>query len=176
MMERRNTRKRSPLPYLILNVIVSALTTLLVLWLWSRAQGKLPNMSQGSELQNNTIPAYTAPTATSLPPLPPLENPALVIVNVFGTGDLENEVVVLQNVLDSEVWLGGWQIVDENGNQYTFQSLVLNHNAQIQLFSRPGFDTVNSLFWGQNEAVWQPGETVKLIDYQGETRSTLKIP
>jgi hypothetical protein len=176
-MERRRPRRRSPLPYLILNVIISALTTLLVLWVWSRLQNnKLPAPLPLSAQESGTLETTTANEPTSLPPLPSLDSPSITILNVFGTGDIENEVVILQNSLEQEVWLDGWQLQDEDGNRYTFQALVLNHNAQIQLYTKAGFDTVTSLYWGRSEPVWQSGNTIKLVDYQGNTRSSFVIP
>lgn len=178
-MNQRRSKRRSLLPFLLLNVVVSALTTLLVLFLWSRAQNnRLPDPIR------ITTPAAAAAqegsltiTQTPLPPLPPTETPSIQIINAFGMGDIENEVIVLQNARDDvEIWLDGWQILDEDDNLFTIESLVLNPGASIQIFSKAGYDTVTSLYWNLSEAVWEQGETVTLLDYLGNKRSSFVIP
>ncbi len=178
-MEQRKRRRSSLLPYLLLNIAISAITTLIVLWLWNRAhdnklaeayleQGSLPLATQQAILANESdIPA----------PLPPTDEEVIRISNIFGMGDLENEVVVLHNVSQQEdIWLNGWRLKDEDGNIFTFHSLVLNRGAQVQVFTRPGHDGVTDLHWNVDQAIWQSGETATLLDYEDNVRAVFVLP
>lgn len=176
-MENRRRRRVSPLPYLLLNVAISALTTLAVLWLWSRSQAsKLPDDATMQALLASGQPAsQTAPE--TLPPLPSLDSQVIDIVNVFGASDLQNEEIVLQNISpDEEIWLDGWKLTTSSGETYTFQSLVLNPNARVQIYTRPGHDTVNKLYWNLNQAALESGGKVTLEDYEGNLRDVFNIP
>ena len=175
-MSSQRRRRRSPLPFLILNIVISALTTLLVLWLWNKTHNEAFFPAGASQEQCQTSRLF-ADTPSPLPPLPALDHPVLEIENVFGMGDIENEVVIIQRVGDEqEIWLKNWSIRDENGNSYIFKSLVLNKDAEVQIYSKAGFDKVSNLFWGLNQAIWQTGETVTIIDLAGNIRATFEIP
>ena len=176
-MSSQRRRRRSPLPFLILNIIISALTTLLVLWLWNRTHNAAFFPAGASQEQANTLAALSAATPSPLPPFPALDHPVLEIENVFGMGDIENEVVIIRRVGDEqEIWLKNWSIRDENGNSYIFESLVLNIDAEVHIYSKAGFDKVSNLYWGLNQAIWQTGETVTIIDSLGNIRATFEIP
>ncbi len=179
-MEQRRRRRSSLLPYLLLNIALSALTTLIVLWLWNRAHAnRLPDdyIEQGSStlsaLQTSSDNDYSNTSA----PLPPLDEEVITISNVFGMSDLENEVVVLQNISTQEdVWMDGWTLKDEDGNIFTFHSLVLNRGAQVQVFTRPGHDGVTDLHWNLDQPIWQSGEIATLLDYEDNLRAEFTIP
>ena len=176
--EQRTSRTRSPLPYLILNIVISALTTLLVLFIWNRVQSnRYPDPAAYPLPVNSSQEIVSSPTQTTLPPLPASDAQSIQITNVFGAGDLNNEVIVLQNVHESdEIWLDGWVLQDEDGNRYVFKALVLNRGAKIQLHTQAGHDTVTDLYWNLSQAVLESGEKLTLSDYQGQTRSTYTIP
>ena len=92
---------RKILPYLILNVIVSAVTMLVVLTIWQKAQQK----SLQRELPRNT---ETPIRLESQSTLPPLDVETVVIEAVIGAGDIESERVQLVNVISEAVDLTGW--------------------------------------------------------------------
>jgi hypothetical protein len=177
----KRTRKKSPLPYLLLNILLSALTTLTVLWLWNRAhQQDIPEASLPA-IQTNSASPLTQDNATSnpnqAPPLPALDQPVIEIQNVFGMGDIDNEVVILQRVGDlTELWLDGWVFEDGNGNVYTFDGLVMNKDSAIQLYSGAGHNTVNKLYWNLEQPIYLPGEEIVLKDSLGNVRATYTIP
>lgn len=162
--------------FLTLNVIVSAVTTVLVLIWWDRThRAELPAMVDQ--------PVVSAPVGTkaAAPPsaqvtLPPTTTPVMEIKNVFGAGDLQNEVVVLNRVGEGELSLANWKLTDDDGNSYLFPDLVLNKGSAVQLYSRAGSDSVIELYWGQNQAVWQTGEQVTLLDPLGNVRAMYIIP
>ncbi|MCE5207997.1 MAG: lamin tail domain-containing protein [Chloroflexi bacterium] len=177
-MENRRRRRVSPFPYLILNILLSALTTLAVLWLWNRVQAqKLPDdAAVQALLQNSTRPTEMV-TPVLLAPLPSLDTQVIEIINVFGAGDVENEEIVLQNISqEEEIWLDGWTLTTSGGDSYTFKSLVLNPNARVQIYTRPGHDTVNKLYWNLNTAALESGGKITLEDYEGNLRAVFSIP
>lgn len=150
--------------YLIVNVIVSALTTLLVLTLWEAARG------------NSVRPPTSALTAVAAATLPPVDEPTLQIANVFGVGDVEREVVLINRLGAGELNLKGWKLKDENGHSYFFPSLTLNPDGSVQVYTRAGSDSVTALYWNQQHAFWTHGELVTIFDPAGNLRTTYRIP
>lgn len=163
-------------PYLIINIIVSAATTLIVLTLWDRVQN--PQLSSGtggvpeSTLANNP---ETATTPQTQPTLPPLDQPVIRIETVIGAGDLSSETVQLQRVGEGELQLAGWRL-EGNNLKYTFPALTLNKNGSVRLYTRAGQSTVIELFWGLDSAAWRSGDTIILSDSNGDQRASYTIP
>lgn len=147
------------LTYLLINVAVSALTTLLVIAIWmhftlaaeplSPAAGSLPSGQYAGQLQ---------------------------ISAVVGAGDVENERVTLDFVGDKDVSLSGWRLRDQNANEYRFPALVLHPGAQVSLLTKEGDDTVTQLFWDRQVAVWTSGELVSLLDPVGQLQASYIVP
>jgi LysM repeat protein len=130
-----------------------------------------------------TIPVTAAaPTATYTPaapsPTPPGFQPApTVSINaIIGAGDVTTEHVFITRGGTGELSLEGWQMVDENGNVYTFPQLVLYEGGAVNVWTSAGSPTVIDLYWGLNQPVWTPGETATLRDAQGKVRATAKVP
>jgi hypothetical protein len=159
------------LPYLFLNILVSASTTLLVIYWWDL------NRTESSLSLIYTPLVLSTPTpAEPTPTLPPLDKPVIQIKNVYGIADLQNEAVIISRLGDGELELTNWQITDENGNVYTFPKLILNKDGAVQIFTRSGADTVIDLFWNQKKAIWSSGGVVSLLDPNGAVRASYQIP
>jgi hypothetical protein len=160
------------LPFLALNILLSAGTTLLVLWVWDRAES--------SDLHETTPVNVVITQATTLntpEPLPPLGEPVIQIENIFGAGDLKTETVRLVRLGTDPIWLTGWKLTDQNGNAFTFPELgLLQEGAFVEVYTRAGHNTPFELYWNQNDAVWSSGETATLIDNKGNVRATYTIP
>ncbi|MCW5877053.1 MAG: lamin tail domain-containing protein [Anaerolineales bacterium] len=158
MLNRLSPGKRL-LFYLVINIIVSALTTLLVLVIWSRfAFGGAPVIG---------APAGDG-AAASLS--------GVAINAVIGAGDLANERVLLVHEGEADVSLAGWRLRDENNNEYRFPALVLHPGAQVNLHSGAGDDTAAALFWGRLAPVWRSGERARLLDASGAEQATYTVP
>lgn len=155
------------LPYLLLNVLVSALTTLLVLWLWGRSQ---PSSSVVPTFQ----PIVSVTLAVTAPPLPPLDQPVIEIENVIGAGDPKNEVVRLKRISKGDLWLNGWKLMDENRNIYTFGNLNFI-SGTLEIYTRTGVNTAKAVYWNQDQPIWSIGETVILLDSAGNLRAQYTI-
>lgn len=191
--ERERERPRSRLPlYLLLNVIVSAITTLVVLVIWDSLRGPdqtqlvLPLIAPTVTVQG-VLPATTAqspaveeastpaPTAT----LPPLDTPVIEILSVVGPGDLDQEVVLLRRIGEGNLRMSGWHLESSGGVKYIFAEypeLILYKDGAVQIYSRAGTDTATEIFWNRTEAAWKSGETIKLIDPEGNERATYLVP
>jgi hypothetical protein len=158
------------LPFLVVNIIVSAATTLLVLTIWNRV-----NTANRLELEAPSATQASASTPAVQVALPPLDTPVITIANVFAPGDLQNELLVVERVGEGDLNLSDWQIIDQDKNAFIFPAIDLV-KGQISVYSRPGVNTVNTLFWASEEAIWSQGELVRIYDSAGHERAVFEIP
>ncbi len=158
------------LPYLLLNILVSAAATYGVLTWWNlnHAPVIVPGLAQPS-------PATPLPTVSSSSLLP-LGVPVIEIGEVTAAGNLSNEAVLLRRVGEGELRLNGWRLDDNAGHRFTFPDIVLYKGGAVRVFTRAGSNAVNELYWGQDRAVWAAGRTVTLYDETGNSRAALTIP
>ncbi|MGB4594758.1 MAG: lamin tail domain-containing protein [Anaerolineaceae bacterium] len=155
------------LPFLLLNMLVSAATIYGVLVYWQRSN---PEPSIATPAPTLILPTKISGVAT---PLPAYE---LVIENVFGAGDLSTEYIMLRNIGSQPVNLSDWQIRGPTGENYTFPVLNLNTNGAVRLYSRVGTASVRELYWGAAIALWNSGDTLTLTDSTGIKQATFTIP
>lgn len=159
--------RRRFIPYLLLNIFISACVTSAILFWYDRnyrAAVPLPPVSVS--LQSDGTAAPVAPSG----PLP------VEIVSVVGAGTLNAEVVMIRYTGEGELNLLGWQLRDEDRNTYKFPALILYKGGAVQVHTAGGIDTVVDLYWGLREPVWQSGEAVSLIDSQGVVRAVYLVP
>ena len=157
--------QRSWLPFIFLNIAVSAGTMLIVLTLWSTLRSSSVNNSQAD--------AIVEPAAQVT--LPPLGKDVLEIENVFGYGDLQTEVVRIRHTGSDSLLLQDWILQDGDGNVYTFPAITL-YSGVVEVYTRSGSNTVISLFWGLEQPVWSQGEVAAIYDPEGNLRSRFQIP
>ncbi len=158
---------RNWLPFLLVNIIVSAATVLIVLTIWTLIrQNSAPSVSY-----TVTESSQTQQEAT----LPPLDKQVIKIENVFGAGDLQSEVVRIRMVGDNPLQMQDWTLQDNDGNTFTFPDLTL-YSGVVEVYSRSGNNTVISLYWGSSQPIWQQGELVTVYDPDGNLRSSYQIP
>lgn len=157
--------QRSWLPFIFLNIAVSAGTMLIVLTLWSTLRSSSVNNSQAD--------ALVEPAAQVT--LPSLGKDVLEIENVFGYGDLQTEVVRIRHIGSDPLLLQDWILQDGDGNVYTFPAITL-YNGVVEVYTRSGSNTVISLFWGLEQPVWSQGEVATIYDPEGNLRSRFQIP
>jgi LysM repeat protein len=148
-----------------------------------------PNFLQvGQQL---LIPVGGIPTATPVPtntpspilsPTPisaelPVEGEANVeISDVVGVGDVEEEAVSIVNSGSRPIALLGWRLSDADGRTYTFGQVTLfGEGAAIVVHSGDGQEGPADLYWGFDEAIWEPGETITLVDAEGTVRATYVV-
>ncbi len=146
------------LVYVAINIVVSALTALVVLALWTRfVLGGAPDF----------VPSNPTTDTTSS---------QLVINAVIGAGDLENEHVIIEHDGSQDVSLSGWRLRDESGAEYRFPALVLHPGAEINVYSREGDNSASSLYWDRQIAIWSSGEKVSLVDPSSRVQATYIVP
>lgn len=123
-----------------------------------------------------------AATPTTLPTEPAAEGSAVVeIAEVIGVGDLTGEAVRISNSGTRPLALRGWQLEDEQGHVYTFVDVTLYGSSEagtpsILIHTEAGQNGPSDLYWGQEVAVWESGETVTLLDAEGTVQATYDIP
>jgi hypothetical protein len=155
------------LPYLLLNIVISAATIYGVLVYWQNA---------------NPDPSVATPAPTTIQPTrqpgiaTPLVSFDVAIENVFGAGDLNTEYIMLRNKGAQPVNLDKWQLRGPKGENFTFPVLSLNTSGAVRLYSRAGNSSVIELYWGASTAQWQSGDMLTLADPDGMQKATFTIP
>lgn len=165
--------------YVLINIIISALTILTVLWFWERAH-PTPESIQSTEVIPNPDALITgSSTANPTSEIDPgllTEDIQIVICTVVGAGNLDSEYVEIYNESNGAVDMTSWQLVDEEGHRFTFPALILNSKGAVEIHSKAGDHSVIELYWQAESPIWQPGEIVKLIDTAGNIMATYSIP
>ena len=168
-------KRSSLLPYILLNILVSALTVLLVLFIWDRTHTAILPTAQPTALR--TLPEANSATAITPEQTPSLSAElALSLEAVVGVGDLNLEYILIRNNGEEAVNLAGWQLIGPDGEAYTFPNLRLNQEGAVRLYSKSGTDTVIELYWGAEKALWSSGEQLALKDPTGTIYSTYQVP
>ncbi|MFN2266586.1 MAG: LysM peptidoglycan-binding domain-containing protein [Anaerolineales bacterium] len=125
------------------------------------------------EIEEPVEPTSSTPTST---PVPLTGESQVLIDSVIGVGDLASERVFLKRVGPGEISLTGWSLESENGETFTFPQLTLFENGAVFVHTRSGQTTAVALYWNLDQAVWSSGDTVVLIDDQGNVHSSYQIP
>lgn len=125
-----------------------------------------------------TAAAELGATATPLPtPLPAGGELRIDISEILGAGQIDQERVVLTSVGDRRADMQGWTLSDSEGNVYTFPNFRLWAGGSVTVHTRIGTDgnPPANLYWGKLEAVWTPGEIVRLRDGEGAEIATAVV-
>ncbi len=164
--------------YILLNVLISAATTLTVLLIWQavhpnpQSTAPMPDQinlntngdTSGSEVDNIHTTEFLQ------------ENINVIIRTVVGAGNLDMEYVEILNQSGGAVDLTNWQLANDQGGRFTFPALILNQDGAIEVHSKTGNNTVIELYWQADSPLWQSGKTVTLLDAAGQTQATYLIP
>ena len=163
--------RRRLLPYLLLNVAVSACVTSAILFWYHQNYRSVsqPSVQPAAPLGNQNI---AAPQAT----LDPQVDIPVEIVSVIGAGTLSAEWVVVTYKGEDQINLANWELRDEDKNVFIFPQLVLHQNGAVQIHTSSGTNTVIDLYWGKSDPVWQSGEEAQLFDPSGNPRAKYKVP
>lgn len=137
--------------------------------------------SEGREVPTEarpTEPEQPGETPPSPSPTQPAEagEARVSIDSVVGAGDLETERVLLRRIGPGELSLAGWRLVEAGGEEFVFPQLTLFEGGAVNIYTKAGQPTVVDLFWGLSGPVWEPGETVTLVDSQNQEHATFQIP
>lgn len=164
------------LPFLLLNVLVSAATILAVLWFWQhratspRPLATLPPAAtptlQAQKTQEMNVTGEPKPDSEGL----------LNIEGVFGAGDLNVEYILIRNQSDASINLNGWSISSDSGKSLELPKLILNKNGAVRLYSKHGTNSVIELYWNSDLALWKSGDEIFLIDASGQKQASWQVP
>lgn len=157
------------LPYLLLNIAVSAITMLGVILIWNAFHPR-------PEVKNGQGGLTTAPTEDAVSILPAAGEKSVEIQSVFLPGELNYEKIALKNVSDSPVDLTGWSLTNEGGDKFVFPTLTLYPDGAVEVYSGVGINTAVELYWNAPDAVWKSGTRALLLDSAGAERSQYLIP
>ncbi len=164
---------KKTLPFILLNILVTAATLLAVLYFWQQ-KNPLPKTEPTqpiiTPIQGGQSPSLTTPTAQIL------KDRLLRIEGVFGAGDIQVEYILLRNPSENAVDLAGWRIISDGGRNYRFPNLTLYPKGAVSIYTGPGTDTVTELHWNSDTALWVSGDLLTLFDSQGNEHTQFKVP
>lgn len=164
---------KKPLLFIMLNIFISAVTTVIVLIIWDASHKTAePQPSDAGG------PAHAINLSECDGTIPEGSEVLLEVVNATGIGDIKKEEITIQYSGADTVCLNGWVIKGRGNNEYAFPKFyqLFTEGVQIKLRSRVGEDTALELYWDLVEAAWSPGEVINVVDAQGSIHSTFVIP
>jgi hypothetical protein len=155
--------------YLVINILVSALTVWIVFSIMLRRNvipaSQIVDQANAASVQNG------GEDGESFIPLGQFE-----INSVTGAGDVEIERVLIRHVGTEEVSLEGWKLEDDQGNTFEFPALTMFSGGAVTVYTRSGNNTVVDLFWGLDTPVFSEGEQVLLLDPDGNVQARYTVP
>ena len=164
---------KQTLPFLLLNILISAATVFAVIYFFGPRILALAEAGLG-------LPAVPAPGATGTNGASPTQGTPLelnlVIGGVFGAGDLQTEYVLIRNQGKATANLLNWTLQGKRGQSYSFPDLRLAQNGTVKLFSKEGTDTVLELFVKSGASLWQKGDILTLKDANGKIQTSFQVP
>ncbi|MDF1520895.1 MAG: lamin tail domain-containing protein [Brevefilum sp.] len=170
--------------FILLNIILSAATMLLVMWLWDRSNpdpstvtnDAFTNAAKEAALQTATASAFESTEIAAQSQDFVTEDLDVSILTIVAPGNLDLEYVEIRNQSEGAVDISGWQLRDEDENIFTFPTIILNNSGAIKILSQKGIDTVIELYWQSETPIWESGETAHLMDDHGNIIATYSIP
>ncbi len=165
--------------YIGLNVIVSIATILGVYYIWLKPKLNDVLLESGnSPSEVSTVPGEEGGSEGG-------QGLLIEIGEVGGVGNLATEYIRLTRPGSDPgdtVSLQGWRLADEGSHDYVIleqsglPSLDLHGQGAVNIYSKEGASTPIELYLGLTEPIWEPGETISLIDPQGNVHDTYQIP
>jgi hypothetical protein len=67
-------------------------------------------------------------------------------------------------------------LISESGEAFTFPQITLFEKGALYVYSKSGLTSVVTLYWELDNPVWESGDTVLLVDSQGQTHASHQIP
>ncbi len=129
--------------------------------------------------QRLIIPGSAANSAGATGPETSPPTPAQVegmTLRVENPGDLAQESVLVINDGNTPVNLEGWQLRRPGGPVYLFGNVPLFPGSSVRVHTRAGTADSLNLYWGRIEPVWRSGDTVELVDAQGQVVAQVTVP
>ena len=171
------------LPFILLNIAVSAITVLAVLFIWDWQQKSKVALVPGPQAtvgipdntnKNSTPEAIetNSPAKTSLP-----GESQVSIELVSGMGDLNLEYILIKNTGDSKFSLLDWSLRGAERKSIHIKSdIMLSPGGAIKIYSKTGTDNALTIYLNSQEAFWKSGAVVTLHDPELVERARYEIP
>jgi hypothetical protein len=165
--------------YLLLNILVSTVTVLIVLFLWENTDLKTALTLSPRENQSEVVLEAEAT------PLPETAGALIEITNITGPGNLATERLRITRVGGDPgevISLLNWRIRDEDNHEFNISarsglnSLDLHNGGAIDIYTKSGASTPIELYLGYDEPLWTQGEIATLLDGDGNIQDTFVIP
>lgn len=135
------------------------------------------DVGQELEIPGGEAVLQATESAAAQVPIPTIAGPSyqVLIAAVEGAGDLERELIRLENV-DGEVAMAGWTLMNGNREVYRFPDFTFYSRGAVEIHSRAGTDSPVELHIGADRALWEPGAEIRLVDLEGSIQSVFQIP
>ena len=132
---------------------------------WRRVRAQLTNGGMYRTFDSQ----FTIDTGLSDPP----GTIRIASINFNPPGpDVLGEFVVIENQTAAAITLTSWTLKDQANHKFTFPSFVLQGADTVKVWTKPGTNDANNLFWGRQAAVWNnQGDTGTLSDANGNVIS-----
>jgi hypothetical protein len=165
--------------YIVLNIVVSAVTIIGVLYLWENTKFKNLLFDAGDLPAEASAPGEVSNGAEASQDL------LIEIGEVGGVGNIATEYVRLirpETDASDTISLAGWSLMDTNNRSYNIleesglASLDLHGQGAVNIYTGDGSSNPIELYLGLRDPIWEPGETVSLLDPDGEVHDTFIIP
>ncbi len=119
------------------------------------------------------------PTTTPIPTVTlaaTASNSRISIVEVVSAGDITRESITVRND-GMSTDIGGWRLTDLDNNTFTFPADIrLFGGAGITVSTRAGENTPFQFYWGLDQAIFEPGDVLTLLDRNGVVQATFRVP
>jgi hypothetical protein len=137
----------------------------------------IPTPTPSATPTETQVPTRNVPTPNPTGTEPPGGVVEVEVARVLNPGEVTTEAVEIINRGTSVARLGGWEFVNErNDASFEFPPLNLFPQGAVTVYTGVGEDTAIDIYWGQDEAVWEPGDTILLYDADGELQDEFDIP
>ncbi len=82
--------------------------------------------------------------------------------------NLNDEYIIMENIGNSSVDIGGWTIKDSGTNIYRFKKYFFESGTRIYLFTGSGKDANVKFYWGSTKPIWNnDSDALYLRDKEG---------
>ncbi len=171
------------LAFFLINILISAVTVLAVLFLWDQFQNKrleqqatpAQSLSQPIKSDENVEPGVKATNADAKPFAS--GDISVSISLVSGMGELKLEYILIKNDGANKISLLDWSIKGSEPQNIIIKSdILLNPGGAIKIYTKEGTDSALAIYLDSKKALWKSGSSVTLLDPAQTERASYTIP
>ncbi len=171
------------LPFILLNIAISAITVFAVLFIWDTHQknklAQIPCPQATAALPDNpsenSTPEAINTTSASKTSLPGESEVSIELVS--GMGDINLEYILIKNTGSSKFSLLDWSLRGSEQKSIRIKSdIILNPGGAIKIYAKSGTDSALTIYLDSQQAYWKSGLVVTLHDPNLVERARYEIP